>query len=248
MVLAIILFIVFGIKLTNYIIYNNKVYNTVVESSAKDAKIKKKYKKLKIYKKTMELIKSDKVSIVIQNKNTNVYLESKNVERNMDITVKTYNKKLYFDNFPKVKSLFIENYGIVKKSSKVEITLPKYLTKNHVVDVYGVRKDNKVNQIDLAEKVKDKITIKTGKQYERYFITYIPLDDIKISNSTVNKDSIVNLHIKYIPEVATIKEYEYTKVGDIFMINKDKKIVAKKAGTDKITINIHIKILVKLLL
>ena len=236
MVLFIILFIIFGIKLINYIRYNNKVYNTVVESSAKDALIKKKYKKLRIYNKTIDLIKSDNVSIVIQNKNTNTYLESKNVKKNMDITVKTYNKKLYFDKFPKVKALFIENYGIVKKSSKVEVTLPKYLTKNYVVDVYGVRKDNNVNQIDLNEKVKDKITIKTSKQYERYFITYIPLDDIKISNSTVNKDSIVNLNIKYVPEVATIKDYEYTKIGDIFMLNKDGKIVAKKAGTGKITI------------
>ena len=154
----------------------------------------------------------------------------------MDITVKTYNKKLYFKNFPKVKSLFIENKGMVKKASKVEIILPKYLTENHIVDVYGVRKNDIVNQIDLAEKVEDKITIRPKKEYERYFVTYIPLDDIKISNSTVNKDSIVNLHIKYIPEVATIKDYEYTKIGDIFMLNKDGKIIAKKAGTGKITI------------
>lgn len=235
-VLFIILFIVFVIKLTNYILYNNKVYNTVVESSAKDALINKKYKKLRIYNKTIDLIKSDNVSIVIKNKNTKVYLESKNVEKNMDITVKTYNKRLHFDNFPKVKSLFIENKGIVKKSSKVEITLPKYLTKNHIVDVYGVRNDNRVNQIDLAEKVENTITIKPQKQYERYFITYIKLDDIKIKNSTVNSGSIVNLNIKYVPEVATIKDYEYTDIGDIFMINKDKKIVAKKAGKSTITI------------
>ena len=235
-VLFIILFIIFGIKLINYIRYNNKVYNTVVESSAKDAIIKKKYKKLRLYNKTLDLIKSDNVSIVIQNKNTNTYLESQNVKKNMDITVKTYNKKLYFDKFPNVKALFIENKGIVKKSSKVEIILPKYLTKNHVVDVYGVRKGDVVNQIDLAEKVKDKITIKTSKEYERYFITYIALEDIKISDSTVNKDSVVNLNIEYVPEVATIKDYEYTKIGDIFMLNKEGKIVAKKAGTDKITI------------
>lgn len=236
MVLGIILFIIFGIKLINYVRYNNKIYDIVVESSAKDAVIKKKYKKLRLYNKTIDLIKSDNVSIVIQNKNTNVYLESKNVKKNMDIRVKTYNKRLYFENFPKAKSLFIENKGIVKKATKVEITLPRYLTKNHVVDIYGVRKDGKVNQIDLAEKVKDKVTIKPQKQYERYFITYIKLNDIKVSNSTVNKDSIVNLNIKYDPEVATEKDYEYTKIGDIFMINKDKKIVAKKAGVGKITI------------
>ena len=235
-VLFIIVFIIILIKTINYVVYNNKVYNIVVDSSAKNAVIKKKYNKLKLYKKTINLIKSDNVSIVINNKNTNVYLESKNVKRNMDIRVKTYNKKLNYDNFPKVKSFFIENEGLTTKSSKVEITLPKYLTKNHIVDVYGVRELDVVNQISLAEHVEDKITIKPQKQYKRYFITYIPLDDIKISNSTVESGSIVNLHIKYIPEVATIKDYEYTKIGDIFMLNKDKKIVAKKAGTDKITI------------
>ena len=235
-VLFIIIFIISSIKITNYIIYNNKVYNTIVESSAKDVIIKKKYKKLKLYNKTIDLIKSDNVSIVIQNKNTKVYLESNNIKKNMPIKVKTYNKKLKYKNFPKVKALFIENNNFTKKSSKVEILLPSYLTKNKIVDIYGVRSDNKVNQIDLAEKVKDKVTIKPNKKYVRYFITYIPLDDIKISNSTVNKDSIVNLNIKYIPEVATIKDYEYTKIGDIFMLNKDKKIIATKSGTGKITI------------
>ena len=80
-VLFIILFIIFAIKLTNYILYNYKVYNTVVESSANNAVIKTKYKKLRIYNKTIDLIKSDNVSIVIQNKNTNTYLESKNVKK-----------------------------------------------------------------------------------------------------------------------------------------------------------------------
>ena len=235
-VLFILLFIIFGIKLINYIRYSNEVYNIVVESSAKNAVIKRKYKTLKIYDKTIDLIKSDNVSIVIQDKNTKTYLESKNVKKNMDIRVNTYNKRLYFENFPNIKSLFIENKGIVKDSTKVEIMLPSYLTENHIVDVYGVRKNDIVNQIDLAKKVKDKITIKPQKQYLRYFITYIPLEDIKVSNSTVNKDSIVNLKIKYVPEVATIKDYEYTKMGDVFMLNKEGKIIAKKAGIGKITI------------
>ena len=236
LVLFIILFIIFTVKLINYIRYNNEIYNIVVDSSAKDAVIRKKYKKLRLYDKTIDLIKSDNVSIVIQDKNTNTYLDSKDVKKNMDIRVSIYNKRLYFKNFPNVKSLFIENYGIVKKSTKVDIMLPSYLTANHVVDVYGVAKNNVVNKVISSKKVKDKITIKTNKTYERYFITYIALDDIKISNSTVNVGDVVDLKIKFIPSVATIKKYEYTNIGDKFMLNKEGKIIAKKAGKGKITI------------
>ena len=234
-VLFIIVFIVSTIKITNYIRYNNKVYDTVVDSSAKNALIPRKYKKLKIYNKTIDLIKSDDVSIVIQDKKSKVYLDSKNVKKNMNIVVKTYNKRLKYDGFPRVKSYFVENTSVVKKSTKIEVKLPKYLSKNGIVDIYGVRKDGKVNQIYLGEKVKDTATIKTSDKYERYFITYIKLDDIKIKSSTVNKGSVVNLNIKYIPEVATVKEFKYTNIGDIFMLDKG-KIIAEKAGTGKITI------------
>ena len=234
-VLFIIVFIVATIKITNYIRYNNKVYDTVVDSSAKNALINRKYKKLKLYNKTIDLIKSDDVSIVIQDKKSKVYLDSKNVKKNMNIVVKTYNKRLKYEGFPRAKAYFIENNNIVKKSTKVELKLPGYLTKNGIVDVYGVRKDGKVNQVSLADKIKDTVTIKTTDKYERYFVTYIKLEDIKIKSSTVNKGSVVNLNIKYIPETATVKEYKYTNIGDIFMLDKH-KIVAKKAGTGKISI------------
>ena len=235
-VLFIIIFIVFLIKAINYVIYNNKIYNNVVESSATDAPINKKYKKLNIYKKTIELIKSDNVSIVINDKKTKTYLSSDNVEKNMNIQVNVYTKKLKYDNFPKVKAYFIDNKGIIKKSDKVVITLPKYLTKNKVVDVYGVTSDEKVQAISLTEKVKNTVTIKPNKKYKKYFVTFIKLEDIKIKNSTVNKGAIVNLNIKYIPQTATIKDYEYTKIGDIFMIDENNNIVAKEAGEGKVTI------------
>ena len=81
-----------------------------------------------------------------------------------------------------------------------------------------------------------KFSIKPNEHYVRYFVTYVKLNDIKVSNSTINKGSVANLNVKYIPETATVKDYEYTKIGDIFMINENNKIVGKKAGKDKITI------------
>lgn len=235
-VLFIIIFIITIIKVTNYIIYNNKIYNNVVESSAKDAVVYKKYKTLKIYKKTLDLIKSDNVSIVINDKKTQAYVSSKNVKRNMSLKIKTYSKRLKYANFNNSKALFIENTDLVKRSNKVVITLPKYLSKNGIVDIYGVKEDDKVNQVYMADKVKDTVTIKPNEHYVRYFVTYVKLNDIKVSNSTINKGSVANLNVKYIPETATVKDYEYTKIGDIFMINENNKIVGKKAGKDKITI------------
>ena len=236
MTLFTIIVIINTIRIINYFVYNNKIYNSVVESSAKDVSIKQKYKTLKLYNKTIDLIKTDNVSIVINGKKTNTYLEAQEVKQDMDIRVKTYNKKLDYQNFPKIKSFFIENTGIVSKATKVEVYLPRYLTNNKVVDIYGVRSDNTVSRVSPCVSVKDKVTLKPNKKYERYFITFIKLEDIKISNSTVSLGSIVNLNVKYVPENATVKDYEYINIGDIFMLNTDNKIVAKKAGTDKITI------------
>lgn len=234
--LGIIIFVILIINIINYIQYNNKVYDSVINSGAKNALIEKKYKKLKIYDKTIKLIKSDDVSVVIKDKNSKTYLSSKNVEKNMNINVDIYNKRLKYKNFPWTKSLFIENKGIIRKSNKVEINLPNYLLSNKYIDIYGVTKDDNVVPVSLKEKAKRKIKIKTDKRYVRYFITFIKLDKIEVSDSTVNKDSIVNLNIKYIPQTATIKDYEYTKIGNIFKINSDGKLVAKKTGTGKVTI------------
>ena len=235
-VLFIIIFIVSLIKFINYTVYNNKVYNNVVNSSAKDASIRKKYKKLKIYNKTMDLIKSDNVSVVIDDKKIDTYIESNNVKKNMDLKTKLYSKKIKYENFPNVKSYFIDNTGIVKKSTKIVVKLPKYLSKNNIVDVYGVTKDNKVESLSLANKVKDDVEITTNEKYEKYFITYIKLEKMTVGNLSLNKGAVVNLNVKYEPECATIKDYEYSKIGDIFTMSKDKKIIANKAGTGSITI------------
>ncbi len=236
MVLFILIFIIWLIKFINYTIYNNKMYNNVVNSSATNAIINKKYKKLKLYKKTIELIKSDNVSIVIKDKKTKVYLNSSNVERKMPLKVKVYNDKLKYKNFPNIKSLFIDNTELVKKSYKIEVNLPKYLLKEKIVDVYGVKEDGTVNEILLSKKVEDTITFRTNEKFEKYFVTYVPLEDIKISDTTVNVGAVVNLNIKYVPSTATVKTYEYTSVGGIFMINEKGKIIAKKSGTSEITI------------
>ena len=230
-------FIVFSIRFINYINYNNKLYNTILNSSATNVNIDKKYDTLKIYEKTYNMIKSDNVSVVINDGVTKTYLDSKQVQMDMDINVTTYNKKINYSGFDNNESLFIENKGIVAKSSKVEINLPDYLKENKIVDIYGVRENDIINQISLGVKVKDIVTIKPNNKYIKYFITYVPLTDMKVKNLT-NKEvgDVINLNIKYIPENATVKDYEYIKIGDIFMLNSNGNIVAKSSGSDSITI------------
>ena len=235
-VLFIIIFIITLVKVTSYILYNNKVYNNVVNSSAKDASIKKKYSKLKIYNKTLDLIKSDNVSIVIDGKKVDAYIESKNVEKKMSLKVKTYNKKLKYESFPKVKSYFVENTDLIKRSTKVDVKLPKYLRKNKRVDVYGVTTDNKIESISLNQKIEETVTFNTNKKYARYFITYIKLEKIELSSLSTNVGSIVNLNIKFTPENATDKSYEYSKMDKIFELNEKSQIIAKKSGTGEITV------------
>ena len=46
----------------------------------------------------------------------------------------------------------------------------------------------------------------------------------------------IKLNVTYEPKNATLKEYEYIKIGDIFMKDEKGNIVAKKDGISKITI------------
>ena len=234
---TIISVIIFTFRIINYVKYNNKIYDDVLNSSATNVNIDKKYDTLKIYEKTYNMIKSDNVSVVINDGVTKTYLDSKNIKMDMDINVITYNKNVNYTGFDNNESFFIENKGIVTKSSKVEIKLPSYLTKNKIVDIYGVRENDKVNQISLGVKIKDSVTIRPDDKYIRYFITYVPLTDMKVKNLTDKEvGDVINLNIKYVPENATVKDYEYIKIGDIFTLNSNGNIVAKASGSDSITI------------
>ena len=234
--ITIISVFVFMIRVINYIKYNNSLYNKILNSSATDVLIDKKYDTLKIYEKTYNMIKSDNVSVVINDGITKVYLDSKKIKLNMDINVDTYEQKVNYKGFDNNYSLFIENKGIVKKASKVEINLPDYLKKNKIVDVYGIKSNGNVNQVSLGVKVKNTVVIKPNDIYTKYFITYVKLDDMKTSDITVSKGDVINLNIKYVPEYATVKDFEYIKIGDIFMLNNNGNIVAKESGSDSIKI------------
>lgn len=236
LVLFIFIAIIFLIKFIPYTIYNQKVYNKVKNIDKDIVEIDRKYKKLKLYNKTIKLIKDEEISIKIKDKKYSITIDSKNVKKKMSIDVDLYNKKVKYDGFSKNKSYFIES-DIIKKISNINIEVPEYLKENNIVDIYGITSEDNYELIESNYKIKKgKVSFKPDKKYSKYFITYVKAEEIKVKDMTVNDGSVINLIVEYVPKNTTVKAYEYTKIGDIFMQNENNEIIAKEAGSGTIEI------------
>lgn len=236
LVLFVIIVFVFIIKFISYTIYNEKIYSKVKNTNKDIVEINAKYEKLKLYNKTINLIKEKKLIIKLKNKKYNITIPFNNISENMNINVNLYNKIVNEEGFSSTQSYFIDS-KLLTKASNIKIKIPKYLTKNSVVDIYGLTERNNIELVKSCYKIKsDEVSIKLDNKYSKYFITYVKLEDMKVKDMTVKKDSIINLIIEYVPKNATIKEYEYTKLGDIFVKNENNEIIAKNLGKGTITI------------
>ena len=236
LVLFILVLFIFLLKFIPYVFYNQKIYKKIDSSKNNIVEIDKKYNKLKLYNKTINLIKKKNITLIIKDKKYKITLQASEIKKNMKININTYNKRINYEGFSKNKSYFIDS-SLLKKVKNIEITLPRYLIKNKIVDIYAVVNDKKIETIKKGYKVKNNnISIDLDKKYTKYFITYVKLKDIKVRDITVNKGSKVNLALEYIPKNATIKNYEYIKLGEIFMLNENNEVIAKKTGNGKITI------------
>ena len=236
MVLVVFALIIFLANFIPYVIYNNNIYNNLPNAKNNTVVIKKKYSKLKLYNKTISYIKENNLNLKIQYKNAYVILPSKNISKNMSLKIEKSNKKLAYKNYSNDKSFVIENSNIIKNSDKFNISLPKYLLKNKYVDIYGVTKEGNVEAIKLKNKTSENITISQNEKYKRYFVTYISVSKMNIQDLKAETGDTIKLNVTYEPKNATLKEYEYIKIGDIFMKDEKGNIVAKKDGISKITI------------
>ena len=245
MVLVVFALIIFLANFIPYVIYNSNIYNSLPNAKNNTVVIKKKYSKLKLYNKTISYIKENNLNLKIQYKNAYVILPSKNISKNMSLKIEKSNKKLAYKNYSNDKSFVIENSSIIKNSDKFDVSLPNYLLKNKYVDIYGVTKEGNVEAIKLKNKASKNITISQNKKYKRYFVTYISVSKMNIQDLKAETGDTIKLNVTYEPENATLKEYEYTKIGDIFMKDKKDNIVAKKDGISKITIKHKTQKLIK---
>lgn len=245
MVLVVFALIIFLANLIPYVIYNSNIYNSLPNAKNNTVVIKKKYSKLKLYNKTISYIKENNLNLKIQYKNAYVILPSKNISKNMSLKIEKSNKKLAYKNYSNDKSFVIENSNIIKNSDKFNISLPNYLLKNKYVDIYGVTKEGNVETIKLKNKASKNITISQNKKYKRYFVTYISVTKMNIRDLKAETGDTIKLNVTYEPDNATLKEYEYTKIGDIFMKDNKGNIIAKKDGISKITIKHKTQKLIK---
>lgn len=245
MVFVIFSLVILLMNFIPYVIYNSNIYNNLPNAKNNTVVIKKKYSKLKLYNKTISYIKENNLNLKIQYKNAYVILPSENISKNMSLKIEKSNKKLAYKNYSNDKSFVIENSNIIKNSDEFNISLPNYLLKNKYVDIYGVTKDGNVEAIKLKNKVSKNITISQNKKYKRYFATYISVSKMNIQDLKAETGDIIKLNVTYEPENATLKEYEYTKIGDIFMKDEKGNIIAKKDGISKITIKHKTQKLIK---
>ena len=245
MVLVVFALIIFLANFIPYVIYNGSIYNNLPNAKNNTVVIKKKYSKLKLYNKTISYIKENNLNLKIKYKNAYVILPSKNISKNMSLKIEKSNKKLAYKNYSNDKSFVIENSNIIKNSDKFNISLPKYLLKNKYVDIYGVTKEGNVETIKLKNKTSENITISQNEKYKRYFVTYISVSKMNIQDLKAETGDTIKLNVTYEPKNATLKEYEYTKIGDIFMKDKKGNIIAKKDGISKITIKHKTQKLIK---
>lgn len=245
MVLVVFTLIIFLAKFIPYVIYNQNIYNSLPNVKNNTVVIKKKYSKLKLYNKTIDYMKEHNLNLKIKYKNAYVILQSKNISKNMTLKIDKSNKKLAYKNYSNDKSFVIENNNIIKKSDKFNVFLPSYLQKNNYVDIYGVTKNDEIEVIKLKNKANKIITINQNKKYKRYFVTYIAVSKMNIQDLKAETGDVIKLNVTYEPENATLKEYEYTKIGDIFMKDKKGNVIAKKEGISKITIKHKTQKLIK---
>ena len=245
MALVVFALIIFLANFIPYVIYNSNIYNSLPNAKNNTVVIKKKYSKLKLYNKTISYIKENNLNLKMQYKNAYVILPSKNISKNMSLKIEKSNKKLAYKNYSNDKSFVIENSNIIKNSDKFNISLPNYLLKNKYVDIYGVTKEGNVEIIKLKDKASKNITISQNKKYKRYFVTYISVTKMNIRDLKAETGDTIKLNVTYEPDNATLKEYEYTKIGDIFMKDNKGNIIAKKDGISKITIKHKTQKLIK---
>ncbi len=236
MVLLILALIITSIKLIPFIIYNNKIYNSLPNAKDNTVVINKKYNKLKLYNKTINYLKEHNLKLKVNSNKYVVIIDSKKIKKNMTLKIDKSNKKLEYKDYDKDKSLVIENNKVISNSEKISIKLPNYLLKNKKVDIYAVTKDKNIEPIELGIVPKNsKIDINLSNKYVRYFITYINVRQIKLDDISVYVDDKIEIKAEYIPKNATIKEFEYNKIGDIF-VKENNNIIAKKEGIAKIVI------------
>lgn len=237
------LLIIFGIKA----LLNLRIYKSIT----KNASVKLFKQEINVWKKTIDYVNNDIDNITIKYKSNSVTMDSSKFKNGLNIKLNTYNKNIDSSLFDNVKTFYLEKNEMLKLADKIKIKLPRYLYKNEVVDIYGVKNGKNILYKESV-KVKDKyIVFKTSEKYDDYFITYIKVKSISSSNNiNLKVDETRKLNITINPSNATSKDLEYKYDKKIISLSNDTVKGLKKGTTtikitskkDKITKEINVTV------
>lgn len=225
-VLVLLVLLLFGLKSFFKFLKNSSIDRSVRNKGI----IKTNKDKLDIRDKTISYAKKNIKEVTIQKRKFSVTIPTKILKNGMDININYYEEYIDEALFDNVKVLYVKKNELLANSSKVKITLPRFLKKNKIVDIYGV-KDGKIEIYKSGIKVDDTITIKTDKKYDDYFITYIKLKSISVKGKvTVNKGEKIELDYTYNPSNATNKKVNYVIEDKKIAKYVNRRVIGLKAG------------------
>ena len=225
-VLVLFVLLLFGLKSFFKFLKNSSIDRSVRNKGI----IKTNKDKLDIRDKTISYAKKNIKEVTIQKRKFSVTIPTKILKNGMDININYYEEYIDEALFDNVKVLYVKKNELLANSSKVKITLPRFLKKNKIVDIYGV-KDGKIEIYKSGIKVDDTITIKTDKKYDDYFIAYIKLKSISVKGKvTVNKGEKIELDYTYNPSNATNKKVNYVIEDKKIAKYVNRRVIGLKAG------------------
>ena len=230
-VLALLVGLFYLIKFGIYTIKNFRIYNSAKNSST----IYVSDSKLNIWNKTIDYLKENKQNISISYKGDVVTINTKDLKNGMNIKLDGYNKTIDEPLFNEVESYYIKSNDILNLSSRLEISLPSYLSKYDIVDVYKVKK-NKITLHRASVDVVDGTASFNVEKDTDYFITYIDVKSIKASSIILDQGKEERIKVQYNPSNATNLGLTYKVENEKIAKITGGRVKALSPGTTTITI------------
>jgi len=230
--LGILIVLVYLIILGISAIINYNIFKSVKTDNV----LKTNRTRLKVWTKTINYINENVDEITLKHDGYYIVLNGNYIKNHINLDLNKYTTKINKESFKNQKGLYIKKNELLEEAINIKIKLPYYLRKNNEVDIYGVNKDN-YTLYKGKVKIKDKyISFDTSDEYDDYFITYVPLNNIKTKTTlTCYVGDELNLDLKFEPSNATNKSISYKASNDLLEI-KGSTITAKKKGNTVLTI------------
>lgn len=224
-ILICLLILVGLIFLIRFIIYT--IFGFIILGEAKKGNTVKLYhSNANVWKSTVKYINENMDEVNIKYKNYTITMDSTYFKKNMNIKPDTESKKITSGDFYKQKGLFVNNNNIMGIATKIKLKLPHYIYKNGYVDLYGVTDEGNYELLESKKKVDKYYTLHVYDNYKKYFITYVKLDAIKVTQSyTLTEGDSREIKLEFSPSNATNKKVSYS--------GYDKDIISLENGVIK---------------